>query len=496
MGVRAKCIGACWIVSLLSVANLAAGGDLRLVEATQNQDHEAVRSLLKQHADVNAAQPDGATALAWAAHWDDLETADLLIGAGANVNATNDYGVTPLALACTNGSSSMVAKLLKAGANPNAALLRTGETPLMTCARTGNAEAVKSLVAHTADVKAKETWRGQTALMWAVAENHPEAAQVLIEHGADVHARSKNGFTPLMFAARVGNVEVARILLTAGANVNESTPEDGSALVVASASGREALSLFLLDQGADPNAADLYGFTPLHYAIQKGLADLAAVEFTSSYLPPPDMPELVKSLLAHKANLNARVGRDYPIHTRSPFRQTPARSIAGATPFFLAAAAGDVSLMRVLVGGGADPLLGLKDNTTPLMAAAGMNRVQDFLEGEENHALEAVKLAVELGIDVNAANAQGQTALHAAAFTGVNSIVQFLVEKGAKVDVKDRLGQTPWTIAEAIIPVVNNQGSLRLHKSTADLLLKLGATPLPVSAVRRSEAVYRNRNEE
>ena len=479
MNVTVKGLSAWWMVCLLSASCLAAASpDLRIVNAAKSRDRETLRSLLKQHVDVNVQQADGATALAWSAHWDDLGTADLLIGAGANVNAANDYEVTPLSLACTNGSAAMVEKLLKAGANPNAKLLRTGETVLMTCARTGNAGAVKSLLTYRADVNAKETWRGQTALMWAAEEDHLEVARALIEHGAGVHARSKSGFTPLMFAARSGDVELARALLAAGADVSESTPEDGSVLVVASASGHEALSMFLLENGAMPNVADAYGFTPLHYAVQKGLSDISAVEYRPSLLPPPDLPELVTALLAHGANRNARIVKDYPVHTRAPFRQTGPMSIAGATPFFLAAAAGDVAVMRTLLAAGADPLLATQNQTTPLMAAAGMGRVQDFLEGEENNALEAVKLAMEVGADVNAANAAGQTALQAAAFTGLNAAVQLLVDKGANVNAKDNVGQTPWSIAEAISPVVNNQGSLRLHKSTADLLFKLGATTL------------------
>jgi ankyrin repeat protein len=241
MGVKIRSLGGRWIVFLLSVASFAAtsSSDLRLVEAEKNRDGEAVRSLLRQHVDVNTPQADGATALAWAAHWDDLETADLLIHAGANANAANDYGVTALSLACSNANAAMVEKLLKAGANPNATL-STGETALMIAAHTGNVDAVKSLLAHGADVNAKETRRGQTALMWA--EKHADVVRLLIEHGADIHVRSTGGFTPLLFAAQQGNLDSARILLAAGANVNEATPEDGSALVVASASGHEALS--------------------------------------------------------------------------------------------------------------------------------------------------------------------------------------------------------------------------------------------------------------
>jgi ankyrin repeat protein len=169
---------------------------------------------------------------------------------------------------------------------------------------------------------------------------------------------------------------------------------------------------------------------------------------------------------------------DYPGHTRAPFRQTNPISLVGATPFFLAAASADPALMQTLVDAGADPKLALRDGTTPLMAAAGMGRIRDFLDGEQDRVLAAVQLAMELGADVKAANRGGQTALHAAAATGLDPVVRLLVEKGALVNAKDRVGQTAWTIAKAISPVVNNQGALRLHESTADLLLQLGATQL------------------
>jgi len=469
---------ACLVLLQPSDYLAAAEGDLRLIEAVKSKDRSAVKALLDQKADVNAAQADGATALAWAAHWNDLETADLLIRAGAKANAANVYGVTPLFLACKNHSPAMVTKLLEAGANPNAALERTGETPLMTCSRTGNAEAVKALLDRGANPAAKETRRGQTALMWAVEQDHLEAARVLIEKGADVRASSEGGFTPLLFAARNGNVEFAKLLLGAGVDVNESTPEDGAVLVVASASAREEFSIYLLEHGADPNAADAYGFTPLHYAMQKGISGVSSSEDKPGYAAPPNLPGLVKALRAHGANPNARITLDYPSHTRAPFRQTNPISLIGATPFFLAAASADAALMRTLVDAGADPNLPLRDGTTPLMVAAGMGRVQDFLDGEENSVLEAIRLAVELGADVKAANRGGQTALHAAASTGLDPVVKLLVDKGALVNAKDRVGQTPWSIAKAISPVVNNQGALRLHESTADLLLQLGATQL------------------
>jgi hypothetical protein len=150
--------------------------------------------------------------------------------------------------------------------------------------------------------------------------------------------------------------------------------------------------------------------------------------------------------------------------------------MVGATPFLLAAAAVDLSAMRFLAANGADPLLATKEDTTPLMVAAGMGRLQDhFTEQEEESALEAVKLALELGSDVNAVNQNGRSALYGAASVGANAIIQFLVDQGAKVDVKDKWGLTPWNIAAVVVPEGGlGSDKLRpLHKEAADLLLRL-----------------------
>jgi uncharacterized protein len=508
MGVNLGLLSTCWMIPLLSVVTLAASGsDLRLVEAVKKGDKAAVRALLKEHVDVNTPQTDGATALAWAAHRDDLETAELLIGAGANVNAANDLGVTALSLACTNGSAAMVEELLKAGTDPSAASW-SGETALMTCAGTGNVDAVNSLLARGADVNANKTRWGQTALMWAVAEKHPEVARVLIEHGADVHARSQGGFTGLLFAAQQGDLDSARMLLAAGADVNEAAPHDGSGLVVASANSHEALAVFLLEKGADPNVADSYGDTALHYAVLKGLARIigsrnAALEKDPddhaivSYMYRPNMLELVKALLAHGANPNARLLKRNP---HFPQSSHPGVDPVGATPFLLASASCDVSVMRVLAASGADPLLATEENTTPLMVAVEMALFREERTERQNKcALEAVKLLVELGSDVNAVGENGLTALHAAAYVGADAVIQFLVEKGAKMDVMDDFGQTPLSIAEGVMTVgladrpgrKARKADMAPHKrkSTSDLLLKLGATPLTASGVQREEVL-------
>src|SRR5262245_53888625 len=277
-------------VVLLSAANLAAQGRLRLVDAVKRQDRQAVRALLKQKADVNAAEGDGATALHWASYKDDIETVELLIRAGATVDAANDLGVTPLSLACANGNAAVVAKLLTAKANPNLAT-PGGVSPLMIAARVGSVPTVNALLAAGANVNASEASRGQTALMWAAAQRHSDVVRMLIDHGADIRARSrvsllrvnrggpngtdadvshvddveKGGSTALLFAARQGDLESAKLLVAAGADVNTTAPDGYSALVLASHSGHGALASFLLEHGADPNSAGA-GFTALHTA--------------------------------------------------------------------------------------------------------------------------------------------------------------------------------------------------------------------------------------
>jgi len=508
MKISAKSLAMWWTLPLL-VASAVMAADLRLVGAAKARDREAVRSLLKQHVDVNTPQPDGATALSWAAYHDDLELTDLLIASGANVNAANDYAATPLMLACTNGSADMVNRLLKAGANPNAAAW-SGETVLMTCARTGNVETVKALLASGADVNAADKRQGNTALMWAVAQKHADIVRVLIEHKADVHARTQEGFTPFLFAARQGDADSAQMLLNAGAEVNEATPDGDNALLLASASGHEAFSIYLLEHGANPNAADRNGITAMHYAIMNGLGQAASgismVRSHTPYLHRPNMVELVKALLKRGANPNAQLtapatemdyGPGYGKILRTAQLNVGGGRISpvGATPFLLAALSFDPDLMRILVAAGANPLLATQENVTPLMAAIGLGRERasliSYTEEQEKTILEMVKMIVDLGVDVNAVEtATGLTALHCAAFYGNSErIIQFLADKGANLNVKTKAGQTALDIASNIAPkgkVERNLVPLAYWKGTVDLLLKLGSTPVSGAVTQTS----------
>ncbi len=509
------------VAAFLSAVGHAASGDLRLLEAVKQGDAETVRTLLQQRVDVvdvNEAQPDGATALAWAVHRNDLQTSGLLIRAGADVNRANDYGVAPLALACTNRNGEAVKILLEAGADPNAAQV-TGETALMTCSKTGDVDGVRLLLDHGAQVNATEGQGAQTALMWAVAERHPRVVALLAGAGADVNALSNgsdgytpllyaanyqgeseagsgsSGFSPLMFAAQQGDVESARILLDAGADVTESAPDYGNALVVAAASGHEEMALLMLERGADPNVADGNGITPLHYANRKGLSDLIGFQFEFEYepyyrAPWVNMPGLVGPLLAAGADPNAQIKKSL---TNFPSRAPHAARMDGATPFFLAAVSADIGLIRRLVENGADPLLEARGGTTPLMVAAGGVWKAYRSEEDKAAALEAVKLIVGLDADVNAANVGGETAMHAAAFTGADAIVEYLASKGADVNVEDMSGETPWTMAAGISPRPSRAGLYGNYESTAELLVRLGAkafSPEEVDALmKRADSI-------
>lgn len=460
---------------VLSAAATSWAADSRLVDAARRDDRVAVRALIGRAADVDVRAGDGTTALHWAAHWDDVESADRLIRAGARVNVTDDGGVTPLALACTNGSALMVRRLLEAKADPNVAG-PGGETPLLTAARTGNAETAKLLIARGARVEARESSRGQTPLMWAIAQGHAAVVRALLENGADVHARSAGGFMPLLFAAQQGSLDITRDLLDRGADVNAAGGDGSTALLIAIDSGavalfdpeqavgrqHDAVARLLIDRGADVRAAQA-GRTPLHAAVWTA------------------QPALVDLLLARGANPNARLARPLPTIGRTlgnPFDV----SAVGATPFWLAAKFADIPLMRRLVAAGADPRLATDDGTTPLMMAAGLDNAEGWDRyGRRWHGelapllaqfLEAATLAFEWGGDVNAANRSGMTALHGAALVGSHDLIRYLVSKGARVNVQDAQGRTPWVVADGIFT-----GVFLTHRSTADLLIALGADP-------------------
>jgi len=545
---RAQTVWACCAALVLAVpgvsyaaaaAGAAGGGGYVVANAAKVQDKAALRALIKQKADVNAVMPDGATALHWAAHWDDLESASLLLKAGANVNAKNDYEVTPLALAVENGSLLMVQRLLRSGASANISSA-TGETPLMTAVRVGNLPVVNALLVSGANVNAQGGGREQTALMWAVEQHAHELVSTLIAHKADVNVRSelrpeyvtfsrgnpqggsltgladqtlesdgsrpglrwikKGGLTALMFAARDGDMESTKMLATAGARINDTNPIGSTPLMMAIRNDRTPVALYLIEKGADPNI-DQAGHTALHLAVAR------------------KNQEVVKALIERGAKVNARLtkGEPDPDGNRN-YNQLP-EYLLGATPFLLATALNETDTMLTLAKAGADISIPMEDGTTTVMASMGIfpgvfgfipfvkippggaagdntayfRRKNLFTEAK---VLETMKLVVEMGGEINTARGNlvtyhvgnsrtlvgrdaGDTALHIATVDKYPTVVEFLVSKGAKLDAKDRRGLTPLAIAKhtgrQFITGGDNGEKIGDPKMVA-VLEKLGAT--------------------
>ncbi len=477
---------ALWL-AVATPAVALADSSPRLADAVERMDRASIRALLDERADVNAPQIDGMTALHWAAHLDDLETAKLLVGAGANVKAENCHGVAPLSLACLSGNTALVERLLGAGADPGTKMLG-GETVLMTAARTGRLGPVTALLSRGAEVNAKES-HGQTALHWAAAEGHVDVVKALLAAGADLKAPLRSGFTPLFFAVREGRLGVVRVLLEAGADVNEAlepqksgskAPRKGtSPLILAVENGHFELAVALLEAGADPND-QRSGYTALHaltWVRKTGRGDDEGGD------PPPagsgDLSSLdfASAIVAHGADVNARLAQG----SSGPGKI----SRKGATPFLSAAITADAPLLRRLVELKADPLLTNADGSTPLMAAAGLGTLAPGEEaGTEPEVLEAVELALKLGGDINAVDQNGETAMHGAAYKNLPAVVAFLVQRGAKIEVWNRpnkYGWTPLSIAEGHRPG-NFKPSPETIAALHRVMIAAGVLP-PASAV-------------
>ena len=440
---------------LLELGLAASAVAASLADAAEQRDKASVRTLLQTGVDVNAAQIDGTSALHWAAYHDDAEMVALLVGAGADVNAVNRYGVPPLVQACTNGNAAIVKLLLEAGADANTKM-KGGETVLMLAARSGNAEAVKALLARGATPNSRERL-GQTALMWAAAEGHTAVVHALIEAGADLNASIDSGFTPFFFAVREGQIDVVHAFLAAGIDVNAMVrlatrrrrSPGMSPLLLAVQNAHFELAIALVDAGADPNDVRT-GFTPLHMV--PGVRKPDASD-RSDGAPPRgagglSSADFVREIVKRGANVNFRLPED----TRKLPGTSSRLETGGATPLLFAADRSDVPLIRLLLELGADPLLPNFNNTTPLLAAAGVGTEEPLEEaGEESEALEAVKLMMHHGADINAVNNNGDTAMHGAAYNMCPLVVKLLAERGADPQVwKDpnKFGRSPLFIAE------------------------------------------------
>ena len=449
---KAKLVVVFGIVIAVSVPCLGAPAEPEsVVDAVKAGNIAVVKKELQLRGDPNAADPDGTTALHWAVQTDRADLVEALLSAGAKVKVTNRWGVTPLALAVTNGDPAITQALLKAGADPRAPVPGTG-TPLLTAARSGNPELLKVLLAAGVSANEAEEASGQTALMWAAAEDHPAAVKVLLAAGADAGKLSRKNETALFFAVRTGDIALVDALLAAGADVNGRTapdqpklsPTGDPMLVVAIVNGHFGLADYLLNKGADPNVAGTR-WPPLHALVR-------IRNYEESQYPAPktaegdlDSLELAKHLLAHGADPSARAATKTARRNPGDMNYT---EFKGATPFFLAAKGGDIPMMRLLLSAKADYTRPIDEHTTPLMVAAGVGCVPGQWLEPERDIFEAVKILVdELKADVNAVNDRHETALHGAVCRGADSVIQYLVGKGAKLDVKDVEGKTPLDVA-------------------------------------------------
>lgn len=544
MLMRSLLSGFC-LAALLS----GASSDTRLTDAAMRGDKDAVRSLVRLKADINAAYGDGATPLHWAAYNDDLDMVKLLLASGANVKATTREGaITPLFMACTNGNAAMIEALLKAGADAKS-VKANGTTALMMAAASGNVDAVRVLLDHGAEINAKESAIGQTALMFAAALNRAGVVKLLRERGADANvatpvrkmervrfdqdgnivedrpaggrngaAASANaaeesnpqadldefahalgfkgavyllgkprpragdvaargprkvgadfmgGMTALLYAAREGHIAAARALVESGADVNQVNGDKFSPLVLAIMNGHLDLGKYLLDNGADPNLVSDSGVTALYSAVDVQWAPKTWFPQPSTEQEKIGYLDLMKALLDKGAKPNT------PVNEKPWFRSFTNDYTwvdpAGATPFWRAAQSSDIKAMRLLIAHGADPKIATKSGDTPLMAAAGIGWAANWSVNAPYPAIEAVKYCIELGNDVNAADNRGYTPLHGAAYLGNNDMVNYLVSKGAKVDVRSKGGDSAADMANG--PTRFGQP----HLETVALLEKLGS---------------------
>ena len=477
------------LIAVTAGSAAAATATASLADVAERGNSAAVLALLKKGADVNRPQADGATALHWAAHFNDVPLAKRLLTAGAKPNVANDYGVTPLFLAALNGSTEMIDALLTAGANANAAR-PTGETVLMTAVRTGNPAPVARLLKGGANPNAVQVSKGQSALHWAVADGHVEVARTLIEGGADLKLRSAGGYTPLLGAARQGSIEMAKMLLEKGDDLEAVARDGATPLLVATVRGNTALATYLIERGAkvDGNLKDA-GYSPLMWAVgtfeqipitYKGL-DAEGEWNTFTGIPNrQEQLTLVNLLIAKGADVNAKMTRGLP--QLAPHNGNGARPPhSGSTPYLIAAQSADAEMMKLLKEKGANPLARANDGQTALMAAAE-GVVENTVLLTEEKRLAAAQVALDHGVPIEAEDRLGYRAMHAAARAGYHQMITFLLSKGADLNPVSKPqkgsglarfyqeGQSPLGYVEGTLDAIFQE-----RPDTADFLRKLGA---------------------
>jgi ankyrin repeat protein len=469
-----------------------SSGARRLVQAAARADVAAVRLLLREGVEVNAPDADGSTALHYAVWGDEVATVEELIRAGAHVSAANAFRLTPIYIAADNGNPVIARRLLEAGADVNTTD-GTGDTLLMAAVRSGNRELVQLLLDRGAQINAVEPDLKHTALMYAVRKNNAAIIELLLGRGAAIEARTRvgakpsvrppgagggshgvgivrggvppqgeqlptpGGMTPLLFAARDGARAAADVLVSAGADLNAVDPNGMTPLMMAITNDQLDVAQLLVEKGADVRMADAYGRTPLWAAVEIRNLDVRSGA-TENGVDREAAMRLITSLLDTGVEVNARV-KEFPPQRRHLLGLGTLEWVdfTGQTPFIRAAQSADVPLMRLLLQKGADPALATFNGTTALMAAAGVNWVvgQTFSESPARW-LEAVQLCLELGGDVNAVNDMGLAAVHGAANRGSDDIIELLARHGAKLNVPDKQGRTPFVWAEGVFLATNS----------------------------------------
>lgn len=481
-------------------AGLVLGADATLAVAIKSgQRAAAVEMIAKKSADVNAAEADGSTPLLWAASLSDADLAARLLQAGANPRASNQLGSTPLTEAALNSNLDLILALLNAGADPNVAGA-DGQTPLMLIARTPNVAAATLLLDKGANPNAQEAQRGQTALMWAAASSQGPMMRELLARGAEVDAKSATdlmtplvssepralprppgGMTAMLFAVREGCMDCVKAMVEKGAKVDLPDPEGVTPLISAVLNAHFDVAKFLIEHGASVDRWDWWGRTPLYLAVDYntlphgGRPDQPSLDETQ----PIDM---IRILLDKGANPNLQLKLFPPFRATGADRGLDRMLTAGTTPLLRAAKAQDVAAIKLLLEHGAIVDLPNNDDWTPTVAASGMGSVDADTRGNyyaadiEERAIASLDLLLAHRGELNGRSGRLQQApLHGAAFWGWNKVVEYLLAKGADINLKDSRGYTAVDYAMGRAGG-NSRGGQRIdvHKDTADLLLAKG----------------------
>lgn len=458
---HAALLPAAWLMAA------AAADGASLLDAAREGDAVEVRALVAAGGDVNVRDADGATPLLYAAHSAKAEAVRALLAAGADPNLSNRYGLAPLHEAAMIADPALIALLLDAGADVDTALPE-GETPLMLAARTSSVAAVKLLIDHGADVNVVERWQGQTPLMYAAAHDRADVAAALIAAGAGVDAKTPlnelpdrlpfarfnvefpaGGMTALLFAARQGSTAALPVLIAAGADVDARTPEGFSALVLAIHNRHNDAAMILIEAGASPSGGALYAAVDARNRVALIGPSARPTGVTTEL-------QLLAAMLERGADVLDRP--PLPLPDRDPgFGSVPTAPVD--TALTRASRSADLDAMRLLIGAGADPKFVEPSGLTALLAVTAGPEIPPLVvveheKPDEPDAIAAIDFLLAQGLDVDARDAMGATALHTAAKRGFVDVAEFLAAHGADVNATDRGGRTPLDYALGRAPAM------------------------------------------